>query len=98
MNPLRAVRVEYLTMLKKSLTAEIGTYFMFKFYFLSAHKPLPRQVALVVLSALTIIFHNNSRPVGFPPTHKRSAYSSNISEEHREGSFTSTTSCTQMIF
>jgi hypothetical protein len=56
---------------------------MFKFYFLPAHKPTPRQVASVVLSALKIIFHNNSRPVGSLPTHKRSAYSSNISEEQR---------------
>jgi len=31
-------RAEYLTILKKLITAEVKTYFMFKFYFLSAHK------------------------------------------------------------
>jgi len=71
MNLLRAARVEYLTVLRKGITAEVETYFMFKFYFHSAHKSTPRQVASVVLSALKIIFHNNSRPVGSLPTHKK---------------------------
>jgi hypothetical protein len=71
MNPIRSVRVEYLTILKMRITAEVETYFMFKFYFLSAHKITPRKVALVVLSALKIIFQNDSSPLGSLPTHKK---------------------------
>jgi hypothetical protein len=71
MHLLIAVGVEYMTILKVRITAEVETYFMFKFYFLSAYKPTPRQVALAVLSVLKIIFHNNSRPVGSLPTHKK---------------------------
>jgi hypothetical protein len=74
MNALRAVSVEYLTMLKMPITAEVKACFRFIFSFLSAHKPTPRKVALVALSALRKIFQSNSLPVGFLPQHKRSAY------------------------
>ena len=90
MQPLKCVRVEYLPMLKRCRTAEVEAYFMFRFYFFSTHKTTPKQAAVIVLSALKTMFHSVSST-------KRGAYSSNVSEEDRIVSYTTTTFCTQMM-